>query len=480
MEPIVFVDLETTGATATHDCITEIGIVEVSEAGVSEWSTLVNPQTRISEFIERLTGISNAMVAGAPTFADVADDVLQRLHGRLFVAHNARFDYGFLKNAFKREGIDFRATVLCSVRLSRALYPGHARHSLDALIARHGLEVSARHRALGDARLIWQFMQQARRDLGPAVVEAAVAALTAQPALPPHLDPTLVDEIPEGHGVYLFYAENDLPLYIGKSKTLKKRVLAHFSGDHASAKEMSLSQQVRRIEWIETSGELGALLTEAELVKRLQPTHNRRLRRQTALSTWQLQRSAEGMPLRPKLVAVADVDVGRAEGLYGLFKSPRDAAKAMRALAEEHGLCQAVLGLDTGSWVRVGRPCFGYQIKTCRGACVGVEPALAHDARLVAALTPLKLVPWPYAGPVGIVEGEQLLLVDAWRHLGTVQRNDDASAIVTRADAARDVAFDADIYVLLKKHLARRGVRVQRLSALARASAMVPPAGGGD
>lgn len=478
MRPIVFVDLETTGATASHDGITEIGIVEVSDAGVAEWSTLINPRTRISEFIERLTGISNAMVAAAPTFAEVADEVLGRLQGRLFVAHNARFDHGFLKNAFKRVGIDFRTTVLCSVRLSRQLYPGHARHNLDALIERHGLAVSSRHRALGDARLIWQFWQQAQRELGDVAVAAAVAALTARPTLPPHLDPGLVDELPEGHGVYLFYAENDLPLYIGKSKTLKKRVLAHFSADHASAKEMSLSQQVRRIEWIETAGELGALLQEAELVKRLQPTHNARLRRQSELCTWQLQRSGAGVPLRPVLASLNEVDVAAADDFYGLFKSAREATKVLRAIADEYGLCHAVLGVEKAAWKGAGKPCFGYQLKTCRGACVGVEAPLAHDARLIEALSGLKLAPWPYHGPVGIIEGEEMLLVDRWRYLGTVRGDaeDDVSDLLSNATPS---AFDADIYALLRKHLGRRGTKLQRFSARARASAIEPPAGAG-
>jgi DNA polymerase-3 subunit epsilon len=99
-------------------------------------------------------------VADAPSFADVAEEVLERLEGRLFIAHNARFDYGFLKNEFKRAGHDFRATVLCTVKLSRKLFPQHARHNLDSLIERHGLSVSSRHRALGDAQLIHQFWQR--------------------------------------------------------------------------------------------------------------------------------------------------------------------------------------------------------------------------------------------------------------------------------------------------------------------------------
>jgi DNA polymerase-3 subunit epsilon len=322
--PLVFVDLETTGATATADRITEIGIVELSPDGVSEWSSLVNPQTRISDFIVQLTGISNAMVATAPTFAELAADVFSRLQGRVFVAHNARFDYGFLRNEFQRVGLDFRATVLCTVRLSRRLYPQYPRHNLDALIERHGLAKADRHRALGDARLIWQFWQKLQREQPAELLDQAVASLTARPSLPPHLDPALIDELPEGHGVYLFYAEGNLPLYIGKSKTLRKRVLAHFSGDHSSAREMSLSQQVRRIEWIETSGELGALLKESALIKTLMPTHNHRLRRNEEYCSWRMRAAADGV-LRPELVEVGDIDFATQDDCFGLFKNRRAA-----------------------------------------------------------------------------------------------------------------------------------------------------------
>ena len=161
MRSLAFVDLETTGATATHDRITEIGIVEVDEDGsVREWQQLVNPGMRIPPFIEQLTGISNDMVADAPPFEAIADEALRRLHGRLFIAHNARFDYGFLKTEFKRLGVDFKANVLCTVKLSRALYPEHHRHNLDSLIERHGLHAEGRHRALADAQLIHQFWQK--------------------------------------------------------------------------------------------------------------------------------------------------------------------------------------------------------------------------------------------------------------------------------------------------------------------------------
>ncbi|MCE1182287.1 MAG: 3'-5' exoribonuclease, partial [Rhodocyclales bacterium] len=253
MRPLAFVDLETTGATAATDHITEIGIVEVDEDGaVREWQQLVNPGTRIPPFIEQLTGISNEMVANAPPFAEVAAEALRRLEGRLFIAHNARFDYGFLKQEFKRLGIDFRASVVCTVKLSRALYPEHHRHNLDTLIERHGLIAADRHRALADAQLIHQFWQKIHVDRKSEAIAAALDKQQARPALPPNLEGTTLDDLPDGPGVYLFYGENNLPIYIGKAKALRKRVLQHFSADLRSAKEMALVQQVRRIDWQET------------------------------------------------------------------------------------------------------------------------------------------------------------------------------------------------------------------------------------
>src|SRR5712692_5447825 len=166
---IAFVDLETTGASPTGDRVTEIGIVRVADGDfVDEWSTLVNPECSIPEDIRILTGITNEMVRDKPTFAELRREVHERLDGHVFVAHNARFDYGFLKNEFRRFDMAFTADVLCTVRLSRRLYPEAPGHSLDAIIARHGLHDAVagnaesrtgRHSALGDARVLWSFVR---------------------------------------------------------------------------------------------------------------------------------------------------------------------------------------------------------------------------------------------------------------------------------------------------------------------------------
>lgn len=449
MPALAFVDLETTGATATHDRITEIGIVEVDTDGtVREWQQLVNPGMSIPPFIEQLTGISNDMVADAPPFEAVAAEAMKRLEGRLFIAHNARFDYGFLKNEFKRLGITFRASVLCTVKLSRALFPEHKRHNLDSLIERHDLQAEARHRALADAQLIHQFWQKIQVDRSNEQIEAALRAQNAHPSLPPNLDAGIIDELPETPGVYLFYGENNLPLYIGKAKDIRQRVLSHFSADHKSAREMALSQQVRRIDWIETAGEIGALLKEATLVKQLLPSSNRQLRKNDEVCTWTLIDEGDGW-LRPQLAMAGELDMGIRTSCYGLFKNKKEATEVLRTLAESHNLCDTLLGLEKTT---AGKPCFGHQIRRCKGACIDAEPPARHTMRLLSGLTRLKLVSWPLSGPAVIREGDEAHLLDAWRYLGTASSDEELYALLE--DAPRP-PFDRDIYKILAKHVSR-------------------------
>ncbi len=457
---MVFLDLETTGATATKDRITEIGIVEVTASGVERYSQLINPECRIPEFIQGLTGITEEMVAEAPRFEDVAHDVLARLNGKLFVAHNARFDYGFIKNEFKRLGIDFRARVLCTVKLSRFLYPTEARHNLDALIARHGLIQSARHRALADADLIFQFWEKLQDNFDSDTLQSAVEKLSARPALPSQLDPDLPDQLPETHGVYIFYGDKDFSLYVGKSNNLRKRVMSHFSSDHSRGKEMSLSLQVRRVEWIETAGEISALLKEAELVKSLLPSHNTRLRRNKELCSWRIPSSvsdtsdvagvvSDTVPIAsginaPELVWARDLNLGAQPDLFGLFRGQREAVDMLSEIAREEKLCKAILGLEK---VKPGSPCFGYQLRHCKGACVGKETTRAHHLRLVMAMARHKLPTWPYVGPIGLKEGETLHLVESWCYLGAATAEDQVDELLLRGEPV----FDQDVYKILRK-----------------------------
>lgn len=450
--PVICLDVETTGASPQFDRITEIGIVELNDDGSSsEWSTLVNPQTPIPQFIEKLTGISNAMVADAPTFEQVAAELLQRLHGRVFVAHNARFDYAFIRNELKRLDITFRADTLCTVRLSRRLYPQYYKHNLDSVIQRLGIHVDDRHRALADARVLAVFLQRLPQEHTPEAIDSAIRHVMAKPALPPHLPEGLIDDIPDSPGVYLFYGDNDMPLYVGKSTGLRTRVLGHFSGDHASTKELRISQQLKRIEWKETAGELGALLLEAQLVKELQPMHNQRLRHENELCAWQLVNGSNGAKSL-QLQHAADIDFAGTPDLYGMFTSPRKAVETLRGLAEAHKLCLIQLGLEKPTRGK-HYPCFGHQLKKCQGLCAGKENPLQHDLRLMQALARLKLQSWPYAGAIGIRESwlgrEEMHIVDRWAYLGTARDAADVEHILS----TRPAVFDLDTYKILAKYL---------------------------
>ena len=184
-QPLIILDLETTGMLAAEERITEIGLIEVDDGEfVDSWSQLVNPEKSIPPFIETITGISDAMVRHAPTFAELAPALYARLQGKLLVAHNARFDYGFLRSEFERVDLAYEARVLCTVKLSRKLYPEQRRHSLDSLIQRHDLSCNARHRALGDAEVLWQFLQKIQAELDAERISAALLAQLDAPTLP--------------------------------------------------------------------------------------------------------------------------------------------------------------------------------------------------------------------------------------------------------------------------------------------------------
>ncbi|MDP2071747.1 PolC-type DNA polymerase III [Methylotenera sp.] len=182
--PVTILDLETTGLSPQYDRITEIGLIEVDSLGsISEWSTLVNSDVPIPDNIRMITGISNTMLAGAPTFTSLAANLISRLNGKIILAHNASFDLGFLRAEFQRAGLPFESEALCTVKLSRALYPQHRKHSLSALIDRYSLPIQNRHRALGDARALWHFIQHIEREFPPdklaAIIKRIVGKLRA-------------------------------------------------------------------------------------------------------------------------------------------------------------------------------------------------------------------------------------------------------------------------------------------------------------
>lgn len=259
---------------------------------------------------------------------------------------------------------------------------------------------------------------------------------------PEHLRPCLAD-LPAAPGVYTFHgASGGLPLYIGKSVNIRARVMGHFN----TADEAAMLRQTVRVSCERTAGEIGALLLESARIKAEHPLFNQRLRRSRQL--WSLHLTAGRLDIVP--VREADVSAAASAGpLHGLFGSPRAAQEHLRQLADAHGLCCGLLGLER---LTPGRPCFRHQIRRCLGACCGAEPVGSHHARLMDALQAHRVAIWPHEGAVAVVErdGERqdIHVVRNWCHLGTV----------TTLSAARKLkhvsaTFDADSYHILSKAL---------------------------
>ena len=253
---------------------------------------------------------------------------------------------------------------------------------------------------------------------------------------------------PRAPGVYFFYSDDDgLPLYIGKSVDIRSRLLSHLR----TPEEARLLRQARRIEYRQTAGEIGALLLESRLIKELQPLTNKRLRRKRRLCS-----------IRVLDGAVEIVDTTTITGgpqLYGLFKHRQAATDALRALADDLGLCHTLLGIERST----GRPCFRAQIRKCAGACSGVESREAHAERLQAALTNWAVQRWPHAGAVALHETHEHLqefhVVNQWHYLGTYT----SEAEARRASAQPLQSFDADSYKILVRPVLFGGASVIEL-----------------
>lgn len=455
--PLVFLDLETTGANFARDRILEIGIVEVDEYGVREWTTLINPGVSVTPFITGLTGIDDSMVVGAPSFDAVAEELRERLRGKLFVAHSARFDYGFLKAEFARLGYDFKATVLCTVKLSRRLYPKAGRHNLDTLIERHGLTIDQRHRALADAQVLWQLWQAWQQELGREIVATAVNTLIRPASLPETLDPDLVDELPDTHGAFALRDEAGSIVQIGRASNLRSKVLAYFAEGRASRAPANL---VRRVDWTGAAGEFGARLAELSYQQLARPA----LEEPCA---WRLTEHRVG-DFRPELVVSGLADFGRDDNLYGLYATQKEARQALRKLAEAHFLCPRILGLESFKNELNGQPCSAVRSGKCRGVCTGREAISRHSVRLMTALARIKLKVWPYPGPIVLVERdefgmqENFHLVDGWRHFG--RANTEEEILLLNEDKTI-VRFNSDIYRCLLKYIQGGRLRVIALPA---------------
>ncbi len=446
---VAFVDLETTGGSITKDRIIEVGIIRIEDNRVTDtFHSLVNPQIYLSPFIENLTNITADTLETAPTFSQIKYDILQILEDCVFVAHNVRFDYAFLRQEFKREDIHFSSKHFCTARLSKYLYPHYRKHNLDCLIERFNLTCENRHRAYEDAKVIHEFYARLLDNIPYETFNEAIRFVLKKPSTPLHLASKDIEALPESPGVYIFFGDNKLPLYVGKSKNIKARVKSHFINDHLSSKEMKLSQMTKSIKVIQTAGELGALIKESYLVKKLQPLYNRQLRNSHKLVVLKKSETHEGY-FTAALELVDKVSIAENDTFIAVFKSIKQAKRVLTDLAKEYSLCYKLLGLESSK-----KACFAYHLKQCHGACLGKEAVLKYNVRFLEALNRLRIAKWPFKGPILIKEENELdelyegFVVDKWCLLGSVTTTN--QHLKTKD---QEYCFDWDTYKVLHRYL---------------------------
>lgn len=445
-----FVDIETTGTSLKRDKIIEIAILKIKNNRlVKKYQTLINPEeVYLSPYIENITGIKALDLEKAPTFTQIKDDVLELLRNSIFVAHNVRFDYGFLKYEFRRHNIKFSSPHFCTVKLSRFLYPNFQHHNLDSLIERHNISCKNRHRALSDALVLWKFYKLSQKTHTFKKVEEAIKEISKKPSLPSKLKNTI--KIPSLPGVYIFWGSNNAPLYIGKSINLKKRVFSHFSNDHRTPLEMKLAQLTESIETIVTAGELGALIKESQLIKKLQPLYNRMLRKTHKLVTLLEEGSPENY-LKTKLVSLESLKETDLRNVLGVFRSTKLAREFLINQAKIHTLCPKLLSLEKSK-----DSCFSYQLDWCNGACIRKESPLKYNIRHTVCFSQTRIKNWPFPGPIAITEQHPLsetsetFIVNKWCLVESVLSDAEGYSKETNP-----INFDLDIYKILKRHLLR-------------------------
>lgn len=373
------VDVETTGKGLHGNRITEICIVLLEDDTVIEkFTSLVNPERFIPQFITGLTGIDNEMVVDAPKFHEIANEIERMTRGCIFVAHNVNFDYNVLRGEFRTIARDFNRKKLCTVRISRKLIPKLYSYSLGKLCTSLGIPLNNRHRAEGDTdATVLLFKRILSLDPDGETISSFLHSRSKEATLPPHLNKKNIENLPEKTGIYLFMDQKGKIIYAGKAKNIKQRVTSHFYSKKNS--EYLLAQETHRIDYEVTGNELIALLLESEKIAKHYPKFNlaqKKVQNPFCIVSYQNRAGAKQLALiRSKYKNSAlDYFFTRAKGI-----------ERLEQLCEDFELCPRYCGLQDTT----GR-CSHYKINSCHGVCVKEEDVSDYNDRVdlaIAALT---------------------------------------------------------------------------------------------
>jgi DNA polymerase-3 subunit epsilon len=439
------IDIETTGLHSGSEKITEISIfLHDGDSIVDEFTTLINPERKIPYYIVQMTGINDRMVKDAPKFYEVAAKILEMTRDAVFVAHNASFDYNFVRSEFGQLGYDFRREKLCTVKLSRKLLPGRRSYSLGKLTAELGIVIGDRHRARGDALATVRLFEQL------LMIEKDVLNLSLK-GLNINIDRKIIRDLPVEPGVYYFYNDKGEVIYIGKSKNIRERVISHFT-NNTSKREIDMRNQVAGISHELTGSELIALLLESAGIKKNKPVYNRAQRR-TSFRHGLFMFSDEQGYIRFR------IDELRGKGNPVTTFTTRTAAREhLLRMTEEYELCQKLCGL-----YETRGCCFHYTLHQCRGACIGMEPAEAYNER---ALESVKRYVYDHNSFLVIDRGrrsgeQSVVLVENGRYLGFGFADIEHDAFQSPAEVKGIITFhedNRDVQQIIRQYLSHNKV----------------------
>lgn len=374
------VDIETTGGYAEHHRITEIAIYHHDGKSITDFFyTLVNPGRKIPAFITGLTGITTGMVEDAPPFEAIAEDILRLLEGRVFVAHNAHFDYAFLKKEFETAGIHWQSKKLCTVRLSRKLIPGLRSYSLGSLAEALSIPVQNRHRAGGDAEATAHIFTQLLQRDKEGYINQLLKRNSGETILPPNLARWEFDRLPADVGIYFFLDSRNRVIYVGKALNIKKRVAGHFTGVARGWSQSRIRNDIHHVSFEPTGCELMALIREAEEIRKQWPRYNQA--QKYRIEKWGVFSYEDRNGYQRLLVNM----VMRNDKPVMSFASRGDAWNVLWQKSNEYGLCPRLAGLQNGSG-----GCSEYFQGRCSGACAGKESPQDYNSRVAAALASLR------------------------------------------------------------------------------------------
>jgi DNA polymerase-3 subunit epsilon len=274
------VDIETTGGYAQGNGIIEFAVILYNGQEIEgKYETLINPGMPIPRYISSLTGITNEMLYDAPTFAEVAACIYNLLKGRIFVAHNVNFDYSFVKHQLKEHGFDLDCKRLCTVRLSKKVFPGFLKYSLGSICRELNIVIYNRHRAYGDAAATVELFSRVLRADKDSHVKAMLTGRNKHQYLPPHLPVEEVERLPEEPGVYYFHDAKGRVIYVGKARNLQQRVKSHFSNNDGGKRKQDFLRTIYKVSHQVCASEIMALILESAEIRRIWPLHNRSQKR---------------------------------------------------------------------------------------------------------------------------------------------------------------------------------------------------------